>query len=99
MGLGGTSHSISTSSTVLLYLQIAMVQLHSHHVSFSYGGKGAGSAGTSLDPPPPPLEAGAPGAPCKRQLTEARKVWVRSGGLQRTLHPKSCLKPQWWYRA
>lgn len=35
VGMGGGLHSTSTSSTVLLCLQTAMVQLHSHHVSFS----------------------------------------------------------------
>lgn len=88
VGMGGVSHSTSTSSTVLLYLQIAMVQLHSHHVSFSYGGNGSASAEASLDPPRPPLEAGAPGAPGRRQLTAshltaAREAWVRRG-LQQT---------------
>lgn len=36
VGMGGGSHFTSTSSTVLLYLHVAMVQLHSHQVSFSW---------------------------------------------------------------
>lgn len=46
VGMGGGVHSTSTSSTVLLFLQMAMVQLHSHHVSFScLGGSKFGHPG------------------------------------------------------
>lgn len=46
VGMGGGLHSTSTSSTVLLCLQTAMVQLHSHQVSFScLGGSKFGHPG------------------------------------------------------
>lgn len=45
VGMGGGSHLTFTSSTVLLYLHVALVQLHIHQLSFSCrGGKDTGSA-------------------------------------------------------
>ena len=45
VGMGGGSHLTFTSSTVLLYLHVALVQLHIHQLSFSCGGgKDAGWA-------------------------------------------------------
>lgn len=38
VGMGGGSHLTFTSSTVLLYLHVALVQLHIHQLSFSCGG-------------------------------------------------------------
>lgn len=50
-GMGGGSHFTFTSSTVLLYLQMALVQLHIHQLSFACGGeKGTGSAGLAWHP-------------------------------------------------
>lgn len=49
VGMGGGSHGTFTSSTVLLYLHVAFVQLHIHQLSFSCRGWGGhGVSGTSL---------------------------------------------------
>lgn len=64
VGMGGGLHSTSTSSTVLLSLHTAMVQLHSHHVSFSCGWSGLRVS-----------RAQRPPSPRSREWTGIGKPW------------------------